>query len=154
MNARVATAVGAGVLALAVPVVTHFEGEIRHGYKDPIGIVTSCVGHTGPDAQLGRVYTAQECREQLERDLVNHNAGLMACVRTALPDRVHAAFLSFTFNVGVKAACGSTAVKLLNAGEFARACAELSKWTMAGGKVLPGLVKRREAERALCEGRT
>lgn len=154
MNPRHAAAASAAVVALATPLVIHFEGEIRHGYRDPIGIVTACVGHTGPESQMGRTYTAAECRALLARDLADHDAGLMTCIGVRqVPDRVHAAFLSFTFNVGVAKACSSTAVAKLKAGDFAGACAELSRWTMAGGRVLAGLVKRRAAERALCEGR-
>lgn len=147
-----AAAISGAVLTLATPIVLHFEGEVRHGYRDPIGIVTACVGHT-KTAQLERAYTHQECLDMLERDLVDHNAGLLACVKVGMPPNVHAALLSWAFNVGVAKACGSSAVRRLNAGDTAGACAELARWTMAGGKELPGLVKRRAAERALCEGR-
>jgi lysozyme len=54
-------------------------------------------------------------------------------------------------NVGSDAACKSTLMRKLNMGDLAGACSELSRWTMAGGKVYPGLVRRRAAERALCE---
>lgn len=145
-------AVSAAVLALATPVVVHFEGEIRHGYRDPIGIVTACVGHT-KTAELGRAYTPEECRALLAADLAEHNAGLLACVKPEMPANVHAAVLSWAFNVGVAKACASTLVRKLNLGDWAGACAELSRWTMAGGQVLAGLVRRRATERALCEGR-
>lgn len=145
-------AVSAAVLTLATPVVVHFEGEIRHGYRDPIGVVTSCIGHTGPDAQLGRTYTHAECLQQLKTDLEVHDAGLLNCVHTEMPDHVHAAFLSFTFNVGVAATCGSTAAQRLNAGDWPAACKELLRWTKAGGRELPGLVARRQGEYRLCMG--
>ena len=100
----------------------------------PIGIVTSCVGHT-KTAQLGRTYTHEECLAQLQQDLSEHNAGLLSCVKVGMPPNVHAALLSWAFNVGVANACKSTAVRKVNAGDFAGACAELSRWTLAGGKV-------------------
>ncbi len=152
MNPRAAAAGAAAVVALASPVVVHFEGEIRHGYRDPLGIVTACVGHT-KTAQLGRAYTAAERADLLRTDLAEHHAGLRACLKGNVPPHVEAALLSFAFNVGVAKACGSTAVAKVNRGDFAGGCTELSKWGMAGGSVLPGLVKRREAERALCEGK-
>ena len=62
-----------------------------------------------------------------------------------------AAFLSFAFNVGNGAFCGSTLTRKANAGDMPGACAELSRWTYAGGKQMPGLVIRRAAERQLCE---
>jgi lysozyme len=72
-------------------------------------------------------------------------------VKVPISEEEHAAYLSFAFNVGVNAFCGSTAVRKLNAGDRTGACAELSNWTRSGGKVLPGLVRRRAAERQLCE---
>lgn len=151
-NPRAGYVVAAAVAALATPVVLHFEGEIRRGYRDPIGIVTACVGHT-ETAQMGRTYTAEECSALLKKDLAEHDAKLMACVKHELPPNVHAAMLSFTFNVGANAACSSTMMRKLNEGDFMGACAELSRWVYAGGKQLPGLVKRRAAERRLCENR-
>jgi lysozyme len=58
--------------------------------------------------------------------------------------------VSFAYNVGGGNYCGSTLVRKLNAGDTAGACNELTRWTRAKGIVLPGLVKRREAERQLC----
>ena len=55
------------------------------------------------------------------------------------------------FNVGNARFCSSTLARKANAGDMAGACAELSRWTYAGGKPLPGLVKRRATERAICE---
>lgn len=153
MNPRIAAASAAAVIGLASPLVMRHEGEIRHGYRDPIGIVTSCIGHTGPGAEMGRTYTHDECLQQLRTDLADHHAGLRACLKAQVPAHVEAAFLSFAFNVGVSATCRSTAMAKLNVGDIGGACAELSRWVQAGGKTLPGLVKRREAERALCEGK-
>lgn len=150
---RVAIAgASAAAIALAAPVVMHFEGEVRHGYRDPIGIVTACFGHTAT-AQMGQTYTHTQCRDLLAADLATHNAGLLACVEPEMPPNVHAAMLSFAYNVGVAKACASTAARHLNAERWGQACAELSRWTKAGGKELAGLVRRRAAERALCEGR-
>lgn len=150
---RLAAVIGTGVVALAWPVIQHFEGDIRKGYRDPVGIVTACRGHT-QFAQLGRTYSERECDELQAADMWKHDAEMMACIKVPLTDGQRAAFLSFSFNVGTGAFCGSTLARKLNAGDYAGACAELSKWVYAGGKAYPGLVRRREAERALCEGRT
>lgn len=150
-TAQKAAAASAVVVALATPVVVHFEGEVRHGYRDPIGIVTACVGHTAT-AELGRRYTAAECAALLAKDLSEHDAGLLNCVDTPMPDHVHAAFLSFAFNVGVAKTCASTAAKHLRAARWAEACRELLRWAKAGGQELPGLVRRRQAEYRLCTG--
>jgi lysozyme len=63
------------------------------------------------------------------------------------------AVISWAFNIGSGAACKSTLVRKLKAEDYAGACAELDRWVYFQGRVLPGLVKRRAEERALCEGR-
>lgn len=143
---------GAGAAAFLLASVPQFEGMILRGYKDPIGIVTACAGHTAT-AVLGRAYTREECTKLLDQDLAEHAEGAMACIHVETTDGQRAAFISFAFNVGANAWCNSTANRLLNAGDYAGACAQLSRWTLAGGRELPGLVSRRRTERAMCEGR-
>ncbi len=151
-NKLVAT-VGAGAAALLLVYVPKFEGVVLRGYRDPIGIVTACAGHTRT-AVLGRAYSQQECERLLVDDLVEHAEGVERCVKSPMTTGQRAAFVSFAYNVGVAKFCKSTMARLANAGEMGRACAELMKWTYAGGRQLPGLVKRRQSERAICEGRT
>lgn len=149
-KAKLIAAIGAAAAALAVPVVKFYEGEVRATYKDPVGIVTACVGHTGPELAMGQTFTREQCEDMLYSDLLKHTAAL-ECVRAPMTDGQKAAFLSFAFNVGNGAFCGSTLTRKANAGDMPGACAELSRWTWAGGKQLPGLVNRRAAERQLCE---
>jgi lysozyme len=80
-------------------------------------------------------------------------AGVKRCVKVPLYDYEFGAYVSFTYNVGVAAFCSSTLAQKLNAGDYAGACAELSRWNRQKGKVLRGLTARREEERAICEGR-
>jgi lysozyme len=149
-NQKVA-AISAAVVALATPVVVFHEGERLNPYYDPVGIVTDCFGHT-KTAKMGAKNTHEDCVRKLREDFAEHNAGMLQCLKTPLADNVHAAMLSFTFNVGVAAFCRSQLLQKLNTGDVAGACAELSRWVYAGGKALPGLIKRRANERALCEG--
>lgn len=144
--------VGAGAAALLLTYVPMFEGVILRGYKDPIGIVTACAGHT-KTAVLGKAYTKDQCDDLLAQDLIEHAKGIERCVRVPLATHETAAYVSFAYNVGTGAFCGSTLARKLNSGDRAGACAELSRWTYAGGRQLPGLVKRRATERAMCEGR-
>lgn len=146
---KLATIIGAGAAALVVPLVMRSEGLVTRTYKDPVGILTSCFGHTGPELKMGQQFTPEQCRQMLEEDLVKHAAAL-DCIKRPLTDGQKAAFLSFSYNVGVQKFCTSTLVKKANAGDLAGACAELSRWTMAGGKELPGLVKRRREEVRVC----
>jgi lysozyme len=149
-KAKLIAAIGAAVAALAVPLVAKYEGTVQATYHDPVGIITACTGHTGPDLQMGQVFTREQCEDMLYKDLLKHTAAL-ECVRSPMTDGQKAAFLSFAFNVGNGAFCSSTLARKANAGDMPGACAELSRWTYAGGKQLPGLVNRRAAERRLCE---
>lgn len=152
-KASLVALIGAGCTAALCNFLPTVEGTIYRGYKDPIGIVTACTGHT-LTAVLGRPYTPAECESLLVMDLIDHAEPVLKCTPglRSQPYPLTAA-ISFTFNVGEHAYCNSTMARKFNAGDIAGACAELSKWIYAGGKVLPGLVTRREKERAICEGR-
>lgn len=139
-----ACAACAGLVAIS-------EGRVKVAAPDPIGIITACNGHTGADVVKGRVYTDAQCDALLAKDLVDHGVAIDACITADIPMKTRAAFTSFAFNVGATAFCKSTMARKANAGDLAGACAEFPRWTLAGGKTLPGLVTRRKAERALCE---
>lgn len=149
-KAKLIAIIGAGAAALAVPLVQKYEGTVLSTYRDPVGIITACTGHTGPELKMGQAYTREQCEEMLYKDLAKH-ADALSCISAPLTDGQRAAFLSFAFNVGDDAFCRSTLVRKANAGDIDGACAELSRWTYAGGKQLPGLIRRRAAERQLCE---
>lgn len=149
---RLAAIVGVPAAGMLLYFTPQFEGVVLRGYTDPIGIVTACAGHT-KTAVLGKAYTREECDRLLEQDLAEHAKGVLECVpREKLTSGQVAAFTSFAFNVGVAKFCGSTMANKARAGDKAGSCAELSRWTLAGGRELPGLVDRRAAERAICEG--
>ena len=142
--------IGAAAAALVVSTVAFYEGTVLRTYRDPIGIVTACTGHTGPELRMGQTFTKEQCTEMLYVDLLKH-AQALECVKRPMSDGQKAAFLSLSFNVGNGAFCSSTLVRKANAGDMPGACAELSRWTYAGGKQLLSLIKRRAAERKLCE---
>lgn len=142
--------VGAGTAALLLTLVPMFEGTVLRTYRDPVNILTSCMGHTGPELRMGQTFTLEQCEQQLAEDL-NKHADALKCIKTPLTDGQKAAFVSFAYNVGNGAFCSSTLARKANSGDMAGACAELSRWTYAKGKQLPGLVKRREVERKVCE---
>ena len=149
-KAKLIAAIVAAAAALAVPLVAKYEGTVQTTYRDPIGIITACTGQTGPELVMGQTFTSEQCEEMLYKDLFKHSAAL-ECIKAPLTDGQKAALLSFAFNVGNGAFCGSTLTRKANAGDMPGACAELSRWTYAGGKQMPGLVIRRAAERQLCE---
>jgi lysozyme len=150
-----------GVILAACALVAAFtqahEGTVLYAYRDPVGVLTACIGHTGPDVRIGAKYTPAQCQAMLQDDLVTRGVALAACVRRPLPLQTWEAFIDFAYNVGVGAFCGSTLAAKANAGDLMGACAQLSLWVYAGRNAdgsprkLPGLVTRRADERALCE---
>lgn len=150
--------VGVAAAAILCATLPHFEGVVLRGYRDPVGIPTKCMGDT-TDVVLGHRYTSAECQESLQRQLVAHGEPVLKCT-PALQGRTYqlAAAVSFAYNVGTSAYCSSTVARRFNQGDFRGGCRAMNEsdsgqpqWVTANGKVLPGLVKRRAAERALCE---
>lgn len=144
-------AVAALAAALAIPA----EGIKFTPYYDPPGILTVCYGST-TNVVPGRRYSLAECRQRLDNDMLAAVQTVERCV-PGLPEPVHAAFADSVYNIGPKIACdtaGSTAARMLKAGDFAGACDQLLRWDKArvGGVLvtLPGLTKRRHAARELC----
>jgi GH24 family phage-related lysozyme (muramidase) len=133
-----------------IAVTAQWEGKRNDPYRDIVGVWTVCYGETHGVQQ--RRYSDEECTSMLIARLGQFNAEIGRCITRPVPDNVRAAILSWAYNVGSDAACKSTLMRRLNAGDIAGACAELSRWTRAGGKVVKGLVNRRVHERALCEG--
>ncbi|TWC35075.1 lysozyme [Pseudomonas sp. SJZ079] len=140
----------AGVLAIAVPLVGYFEGRSLLAYLDPVGIPTICDGIT-KGVELGQTASVAECDALLAAELGAAITSVDRLIQRPQPDTRRAALGSFVFNVGAGAFSGSTLLRKLNAGDIAGACAELSRWVYAKGRKLAGLVKRRAAERQLCE---
>lgn len=130
--------------------VAKHEGLILGTYVDPVGILTSCFGHTGSELKLNQKFTEDECLSQLAKDLEKHDKEMMRYIGVPLSDEEHAAYLSFVYNIGVGSFSRSTLLKNLNANKRESACNQLTKWVFANGKKLRGLVTRREEERKLC----
>lgn len=143
-------ALSATAAAAAAAFIAQHEGTVPHVYRDPVGILTACTGHVSPDLKLGQTFTRQQCRDLLMADIDKHAAAL-DCIHAPLSDAQKVAFLSLAFNIGNGAFCKSTLVQLANQGNIMGACAQLSRWVYARGRKLEGLVKRRKAERDLCE---
>jgi len=138
-----------------------FEGTLLTTYTDVGNVLTACTGHTGSDVRAGARYSPAQCADILASDLVQRHAQLARCLHRDVPGHMRAALLSWGFNVGMGAACASTVMRQANAGQFSQACAGLEQWVFVAGRdcrlqantsFCGGIVKRRAAERALCEG--
>ena len=134
-----------------IDAITSYEGQRLTAYPDPgTGGVpwTIGVGHTG-GVQKGDTCTAAESNAFLRADLRSAEAAVNQLVTVLLTQSQFDALVSFTFNLGTGALRGSSLLKMLNLGEYEIAADEFLRWNQAAGQVLPGLVKRRAAERAM-----
>ena len=144
-------ALWAAILAVAIPLITNFEGMALRPYRDVVGVPTVCVGATAADGvDLHRSYTKAECEAMLAADLPKYEEQVEKCVVVPMPPHRHAAILSFTYNVGGSALCRSSVARYLNAGNVTAGCNALLEYDHAGGRVIKGLTTRRIKERQLC----
>ena len=143
-------AIAAAVL-LAVPMTAAFEGLRTKPYHDPgDGRLTVCFGETEREM---RRYTADECRVLLSaRQQADYAPAVLKCVPAiATRKEIFAAAIDASYNAGTAAFCRSPMARAFNAGKWAEGCAAFPRWYItAKGKALPGLVRRRNAEAALC----
>jgi len=128
-------------------IVKRFEGCKLKSYKCPAGVWTCGWGATGPDVTENTVWTQQQADERLAKDLDKFVDGVLK-LSPVLKGQVNrlSAVTSFAYNTGLGAYQKSTMRKKIDAQDYAGAQAEFSRWTKAGGKELPGLVRRRQAE--------
>ena len=139
----------AAALAIATPAVVAFEGRNLISYLDPVGIPTICDGYTH-GVRMGDTKTSAQCDEITRQELTSVAIQVDQLVTVPLTPERHAALTSFAYNAGTDALRRSTLLRLLNQGQTRAACDQLLRWVNAGGRKLSGLVRRREAERALC----
>lgn len=149
LSARLAAAAGGGALAIATALVGYYEGRSLVAYLDPVSIPTICEGFTH-GVQLGDVATDAECDELTRRKLIEYLSVVDRSVPYRLPEPTRAALGSFVYNVGPGNYRSSTLLRKLRAGDIVGACRELPRWVYAKGKLLRGLVLRREKEMEIC----
>ena len=136
-----------------IALIKQFEGCRLTAYQDKVGVWTIGYGWTQPvdGKSIGAGMTIkQETAERLlKTGLVGYERDVSKLVKVKLTQGQFDALISFAYNLGARALSTSTLLKKLNAGDYRGAADEFLKWNKAGGKVLAGLTRRREAERAL-----
>lgn len=140
---------------LVLSMCMRFEGVYLRPYICPAGVVTIGVGATRyldgrrvkmTDPPITREHALMLLKASIERDYMP--AAMELCPGADTPGRL-AAVTDFAFNCGIGNLRASTFRRRINAGDWSGARRELRKWVRGGGRVLPGLVRRREAEAAL-----
>ena len=127
--------------------IKSFEGCKLNAYKDVIGVVTIGYGHTNPGVlQMGTTWTQDQADAQLKQDLAKFENGVSSYVTVPLTDNQFAALVCFAYNCGLGNLQSSTLLKCVNANDMTGASAQFDRWNKAGGNVVPGLTRRRQAE--------
>jgi lysozyme len=146
-KAKLTALVGTAALGL-IAVVAQFEGKSNDPYRDIVGVQTVCYGETRVEM---RSYTDAECEEMLAEGLVDF-AGPVLKRNPELRghDPQLLAATSLAYNIGSSAYNRSTVARRFSAGDWRGACNAFLMWRKAGGRVVAGLVKRRQKERQIC----
>ena len=128
-----------------INLIKHFEGCELEAYKCPAGVWTIGYGHI-KGVQQGDVITEQEADNMLVEELEEYENYIHNLVNCPLNQNQFDALVSWVYNLGSSNLQASTQLKVLNAGDYAGVPAQMLRWNKAGGKVLEGLTRRRQAE--------
>ncbi|MBX2865588.1 MAG: lysozyme [Leptolyngbyaceae cyanobacterium MAG.088] len=137
--------------ASGVGLIKSFEGLRLKAYQDAVGVWTIGYGTTR-GVKPGQSISEAQAEAFLKSDLDRFEQAVNQAVRIPINDNQFAALVSFTYNVGSGAMRSSTLLKKLNRRDLYGAANEFPRWNRAGGRVLAGLTRRRNAERALFLG--
>lgn len=125
--------------------IKFFEGFRAQAYYDAVGVPTIGYGTTA-GVRMGTKITEAQGEMFLQADLRRFEAAVNRLVKVKLTQEQFDALVSFTYNLGEGNFGSSTLLKLLNQGRYDLVPDQFLRWNKAGGKVLAGLTKRRQAE--------
>ncbi|MFV2948030.1 lysozyme [Pseudomonas japonica] len=128
--------------------IKSFEGLRLQAYQDSVGVWTIGYGATR-GVKAGMSITKEQAERMLLNDVQRFEPEIERLVIAKLSQNQWDALVCFTYNLGATNLESSTLRRLLNDGDYAGAAGQFSRWNKAGGKILPGLVRRRAAERDL-----
>ena len=141
----------------ALKLIAQSEGFRAKPYTCPAGVPT--IGYGSTRYADGRAVTLSDpaiteaqAKNNLQQTLVEYENAVTRYVTVPLTEGQFDALVDFAYNAGAHNLRNSTLLKKLNSGDYSGAAAEFAKWVNGGGKKLPGLIKRREAERRLFLG--
>lgn len=134
---------------LGLDLIKQFEGRSLRAYQDSVGVWTVGYGSTN-NVKPGDVIGVDEAEERLKSDVSEAEGWVNFAVSAPVNENEFSALVSFTFNLGYGNLVKSTLLRLLNGDATKSTVAEqFLRWNKAGGKILPGLTRRRQAEKDL-----
>ncbi len=131
-----------------IDLIKEFEGFRAEAYRDPVGIWTIGYGFTR-GVEPGDRMTQRQADERLQAELAAYEDGVERATEGKVTQAQFDALVSFAWNVGIKGMAGSSVIKAHKRGDHQAAARAFALWNKAGGKVWPGLTRRRAAEAAL-----
>jgi lysozyme len=132
--------------------IKKFEGCKLEAYQCAAGVWTIGYGHT-KEVSEGDVISQFEAEDLLTYDLQEFEGYVLDYVSVPMKQNEFDALVSWTFNLGSGNLRSSTLLKKLNDHKYKEVPTEIRRWNKAAGKVLDGLVRRREAESLLFQGK-
>ena len=135
-----------------IELLTHFEGLKLEAYQDSVGVWTIGYGHT-KGVISGMKITEVQAKNLLKTELIEYQNYINSMVSVNLDQCQFDALVCWVYNLGPTNLSNSTLLKLLNQGDKFLIPEQFRRWNKAGGRVLKGLVRRREAEALMFAGR-
>ena len=132
--------------------IKKFEGCELEAYQCSAGVWTIGYGHTKGVTPSDSI-SQEEAEQMLVDELHEYESYVNEYVTVALSQNQFDALVSWVYNLGPANLKASTMLKVLNSGKYEDVPAQIKRWNKAGGKVLEGLIRRREAEACLFQGK-
>lgn len=160
MQPRSKSRMGVGSLvlsAVALAGIAGFEGYRSKAYVPVPGDVVT-IGHgttvypDGKRVQLGDTTTPERAMQALRHDATRFEAAVLRCAPVPMHQHEFDAAVQIAYNIGESAFCRSTIAKKFNSGDYQGACDAFLMWVKVDGRVVKGLVNRRNKERLTCLG--
>jgi|TARA_R100001440_G_scaffold42429_1_gene62157 lysozyme len=131
--------------------IKKFEGCELEAYLCPAGVWTIGYGHT-KDVKEGDKINRDEADYLLQEEMIEYESYINDFVEVPLEQNQFDALCSWVYNLGPTNLKNSTMLRVLNEEKYADVPQEIKRWNKAGGEVLDGLIKRREAEAKMFAG--
>jgi len=125
--------------------IKKFEGCETSAYQDSVGVWTIGFGHT-KDVEEGQTCSIEDAESMLADEMDEYEGYINNMVKVDLQQHEFDSLVAWVYNLGPTNLGESTMLKVLNGGQFDRVPNEMNRWTRAGGEILEGLVRRRQAE--------
>ena len=134
-----------------IQLICQFEGLRLERYRDAVGLWTIGYGHLILKEEMEKLIkiTTGEAKNILRKDLKRTETGVKKLLTLSVTQNQFDALVSFAFNLGLGNLKKSTLLKKVNAGDKEAAALQFKCWNKAGGRVLAGLTRRRDAEMRL-----